>query len=45
MTGGAEQFEEWQGQHGFTETLQLVQDARSKFHGTWVRGFDLNKAM
>ena len=38
MTGGAEQFEQWPGQHDLTETLELVQDARSKLHGTWVRG-------
>jgi hypothetical protein len=38
MTGDVEQFEKWVGEHDFPETLQLVQDARSKLHGTWVRG-------
>ena len=35
MTGGVEQ---WSGEYAFPETLQLVQDAQSKLHGTWVRG-------
>ena len=38
ITGDVEQFEKWTGEHDFPETLQLVQDARSKLHGTWVRG-------
>ena len=35
MTGGVEQ---WDGEAAFPEILRLVQDARSKLHGTWVRG-------